>query len=186
MGRRAVTSEEDLTRSALAVVRRSGAAAVSSRAIAAEAGVAVGTVYRHVPDLQSLLIRVAETVQNDFVTDLRAAAPKGEPLMPAIPAVGAALVARARTEPRLTELLALPALVGTATDGAAIRMWISERIGHAVRAGEIVAPDPALVAAASFGLVRGILSHVLQGKSDWPTAARVLTAGLSGLLTANR
>ncbi len=184
MGRRAVTSQEDLASSALAVVRRSGTAGVSSRAIAAEAGVAVGTVYRHVPDLRSLLVRVAETVQAGFVDDLRAAAPDDEPLVPAIPAVAAALASRARTEPRLTELLALPVLTDTVTDGAAIRKWISARISRAMLAGEIIVADPALVAAASFGLVRGVLAHALQTDADWPAVTAVLAAGLTGLIAA--
>lgn len=181
MGRRAATSAEDLTDSALRVVRRSGLAGVSSRAVAAEAGVALGTVYRHVPDLQNLLVAAAEQVERRFVDALRAAAPDGEPLLPAVPRVAAVLVEEAGREPRLAELLALSATSAAASDGAAIRRWIADRVSASMASGEVTKRNPEMIAAAGYGLVRGVFEHALHG-AGWDAATATLTAGLSGLL----
>lgn len=175
MGRTRVTSGGELVAAALRVVARDGAAAVSSRTVAVEAGVALGTVYRHVRDLDALLAAAAAEVEAAFVADLRRAAPDDRPLRPAVPAVAAAVVARARAEPRLAELMARPG-----PDGEGIRGWISRRVRRAVADGELDAPDPDLVAAAGYGLARGVLQHGLAAER----AADVLAAGLAGLLAA--
>jgi AcrR family transcriptional regulator len=182
VGRRPATSAEELAASALRVVRRSGLAGVSSRAVASEAGVALGTVYRHVPDLQNLLVAAAGQVETRFVDALRAAAPQEEPLLPAVPRIAAALVDEAAREPRLAELLALPRGSGTATDGAGIRRWIADRVRAAAEAGELVAGDPEIVAAAAHGLVRGVFEHALTTGPGWAGAEDVLAVGLRGLL----
>lgn len=182
MGRRAATSAEQLTESALRVVRRRGLAGVSSRAVAAEAGVALGTVYRHVPDLRNLLVAAAGKVEGRFVEALRVAAPDGEPLLPAVPRVAAVLVEEAGREPRLAELLAVPEGSPGVPDGAAIRRWITDRVGAAMAAGEVAEGDPGMIAAAGYGLVRGVFEHALRGGAGWDGARAILTAGLRGLL----
>lgn len=184
MGRRAATSAEALADSAMRVVERVGVAGATSRAIAAEAGVALGTVYRHVPDLEHLLRAAAERVQATFVADLQVAAPAGAPLRPAVPRVARALVARARAEPRLAELLALPVRQGTATAGVDIRAWIADRVRRAVEAGEVAPVEPRLVAAAAYGLVRGTLEHALATET-WDGVATMLAVGLTGTLAAD-
>lgn len=181
MGRRAATSADELTDSALRVVRRRGLAAVSSRAVAAEAGVALGTVYRHVPDLRNLLVAAAEKAEGRFVEALRVAAPDGEPLLPAVPRVAAVLVDEAGSEPRLAELLSVSEGSPGASDGAAIRRWIAGRVGASMAAGEVAEGNPAMIAAAGYGLVRGVFEHALGG-AGWDGARAVLGAGLRGLL----
>ena len=63
MGRRALTSRDELRMNVLRVAQRSAAGAMTSRAVAAEAGIAIGTMYRHVPDIAALLADAAEEVQ---------------------------------------------------------------------------------------------------------------------------
>lgn len=182
VGRRAATSADALTDSALRVVRRSGLVGVSSRTVAAEAGVALGTVYRYVPDLQNLLVAAAEQVEGRFVDALRHAAPDGEPLVPAVPRIAAVLVEEARREPRLAELLALPRGPDAVSDGAAIRCWIADRVAASMASGEIPEGNRGMVAAAGYGLVRGVFEHALTGGAGWGGATTVLTTGLRGLL----
>jgi AcrR family transcriptional regulator len=135
--------------------------------VAAEAGVALGTVYRYVPDLQNLLVAAAEQVEGRFVDALRHAAPDGEPLVPAVPRIAAVLVEEARREPRLAELLALPRGPDAVSDGAAIRCWIADRVAASMASGEIPEGNRGMVAAAGYGLVRGVFEHALTGGAGW-------------------
>ena len=186
MGRRALTSRDELRMSALRVARRAGAGAMTSRAVAAEAGIALGTMYRHVPDIAALLADAAEEVQASFVDVLTAAAPVDRPLRDCLPAMAAALVDRARAEPRLTELLAIPAPADSAGGGAAIRRWIAARAQLAAANGEVVVDDPDLLAAAAFGLVRSTLEQVLAHPELRDAAVALIAHGLSGLLAPDR
>ncbi len=185
MGRPRITSLDDLASSAVQVVRRAGVRGLTSRAVAAEAGVALGTVYRHAADLEHLRAVAAAQVEATFVADLERSAPVDRPLRPALATVAAAVLDRARTEPRLAELLALPAGSG---EGSAVRGWISMRTAAATGQGEIGECDPDLVAAAAFGAVRGLMAHLIERAAageQWPrSAAATLAAGLNGLLPA--
>lgn len=187
MGRTRITSIDDLAGSAARVVRRAGVTGLTSRAVAAEAGVALGTVYRHVDDLRHLLGVVAARVHADFVADMERAAPPDRPLRPALHAVAVAVLGRARDDPRMAELLAVPGGVGGATEGAEVRGWISQRVATARDQGEIGPVDPDLVAAAAFGAVRGAMTCLLDRavagtEPEWVVAAEILAGGLNGLL----
>lgn len=186
VGRCAATSVEALTDSTLRVVRRHGLSGVSSRAVAAEAGIALGTVYRHVPDLQNLLVTAAEQVQARFVRALPAAAPFEEELVPAVPRIVAVLVEEARREPRLAELLGLPPGSGPGADGEDVRGWIAERVSASAATGAIAPIDPDMVAAAAYGLIREAFEQVLQRGGAWNDAADVLTPGAGELLRRRR
>lgn len=188
MGRPRITSIDDLTGSAVQVVRRAGVRGLTSRAVAAEAGVALGTVYRHVADLEHLRAAAAAQVEAAFVADLDRVAPVDRPLRPALAAIAAAVLDRARAEPLLAELLAPPATTppGASAEGSAVREWISRRVAAAHARGEIGACDPDVVAAAAFGAARGVMAHLIaRAGQPWPrSATTTLTAGLEGLLPA--
>lgn len=181
MGRARVTSAQELARCAARIVERDGLAQVAARTVADEAGIAVGTLYRHVRDLPELLTIAARQVEADFVADLRRAAPPDVPLRPALPAVAHAVLARARVAPRLMELLALPATTANGTDGAGVRAWIADRVRHATWVRDIGPCDPDLVAAAGYGLVRGVLEVVTFG-GDQARAEEIVAVGLAALL----
>lgn len=177
-----MTSTQELARCAVRIVTRDGLDRLAVRVVAQEAGIAVGTVYRHVTDLAHLVAVAAAQVEADFVADLRRAAPPEARLHPAVPAIARAVVARARTAPRLVELLAVPASATYRTDGAGIRAWITDRVDLAVRAGDIAPCDPELVAAAGFGLVRGALEAALAARKDPAGVEDLIAAGLAALL----
>ena len=58
-------TRERLTRAAIAIVSREGMAAATTAAIAAEAGVAEGTLYRHFESKDDLLIAAYRQMKND-------------------------------------------------------------------------------------------------------------------------
>ena len=58
-------TRERLTRAAIAIVAREGMAAATTAAIAAEAGVAEGTLYRHFESKDDLLIAAYRQMKND-------------------------------------------------------------------------------------------------------------------------
>ncbi|HXV94254.1 MAG TPA: TetR/AcrR family transcriptional regulator [Pseudonocardia sp.] len=187
--RRNATSREELLDRALHLVARRGTGAVTVRRLAAETGVAVGTLYGYFPGKDDLLRAAAERLEARFVAALDEACPPEAPLRSRLPAMAAAVTGLAFSSPALTSLLALPAGPATGTAGRRVAGWIAARLRGARERGEIGTDDHDLRAAAAYGLVRAAFEHGLA-RPDAGRARRdveeVVAAGLAGLLVAGR
>ena len=162
--RRAATRERILD-AALAQVAEGGYASASVQAVAARAGVAVGTVYRHFPSKSDLFAEVftsASQRELDVVTEV--SRPDGRPASERIAAAVEAFCRRALAGPVFAyALIAEP--VDPAVESERLRLRRGYRdafadvLAEGVEEGELHPHDSATVAAA----IVGALGEALVG-----------------------
>ncbi|MPY96811.1 MAG: TetR family transcriptional regulator [Actinophytocola sp.] len=141
---------------ATAVLSKDGYAGCSMSAVAAQAGVATGTLYRHFPSKSALAVELFRTVVSREVAAVEEAANRDGGLTERIVAVMETFARRALKAPRLAyALLAEP--VDPAVDAERLvfrqcfRDIFAERIAEGVAAGVLPPQDPQLTAAALVG-----------------------------------
>ena len=177
---RRLATRERIVRAALERVARGGYASAGIQAVAAEAGVAVGTVYRHFPskgDLFAEVFRRASQRELDVVVEVTG--PDGS----AAERVAAAVEAfcrRALAGPVLAyALIAEP--VDPAVESERLRFRTGYRDAFArvledgVRDGELRAHDPHTVAAALVGALAESLVGPLSTTNGGSREALVAT-----------
>jgi AcrR family transcriptional regulator len=162
---RRLAVRERIVAAALDRVAAGGYASAGIQAVAAEAGVAVGTVYRHFPskgDLFAEVFRRASQPELDVVMEVTAA--DGRPATERVAAAVEAFCRRALAGPTLAyALIAEP--VDPAVESERLRFRIGYRDSFArvledgVRDGELRSHDSSTVAAA----VVGALAESLVG-----------------------
>jgi AcrR family transcriptional regulator len=154
---RRLATRERIVAAALDRVARGGYASAGIQVVAAEAGVAVGTVYRHFPskgDLFAEVFRRASQRELDVVVEVTG--PDGRSAAERVAAAVEAFCRRALAGPVLAyALIAEP--VDPAVESERLRFRIGYRDAFArvledgVRDGELRAHDPRTVAAALVG-----------------------------------
>lgn len=141
---------------AIAVLSKDGYAGCSMSAVAAQAGVATGTLYRHFPSKSALAVELFRTVVSREVAAVEEAANRDGDLTERIVAVMETFARRALKAPRLAyALLAEP--VDPAVDAERLvfrkrfRDIFAERIAEGVAAGVLPPQDAQVTAAALVG-----------------------------------
>ncbi len=156
-----------------------GYEATTTRAVAARAGVATGTVFAHFPDKAALAgALLEERIAGALASSLQALPPGG--LVAELVHVATALYAAYDARPELARALIPVALFSDATGPqlALLRAWHDARLARAVGAGELAPVDLELAFfhffACYFGVLVGGLRGELSPKARGPLLAALL------------
>ncbi|HEU4978223.1 MAG TPA: TetR/AcrR family transcriptional regulator [Solirubrobacteraceae bacterium] len=183
--KRAATRER-IVAAAQALIARGGYRAASVAAVAARAGVATGSVYRHFPSKASLFAEVFRRASQREVDAVAAAAAAASGPAPARVAIAVETFARRALRGRRLAwaLLAEPVNPAVEAERLVFRRAYAETFAAVVRAGvaarELPPQDPELTARALVGAIGEVLVGV--GGTASPTASHLdeeaLVAGL--------
>ncbi|WP_280344537.1 TetR/AcrR family transcriptional regulator [Nocardia neocaledoniensis] len=150
-----------IVQGATRVLSRAGFAGLSMAAVAAEAGIATGTVYKQFENKAELVAAVFETVVAREVEAVRAAAIDGD-VVQRVTAAVETFAGRAMKNPKLAYVL-LAEPVDTAVDAQrlefrrAFAAVFATAISHGIAQGALPAQDAALSAAALVGSIGEVL-----------------------------
>jgi AcrR family transcriptional regulator len=185
---RAAAARERIVRAAREQIAEGGYASASVQAVAARAGVATGSVYRHFPskaDLFAEVFRQASQRELDVVTAVTA--DKSLPATQRIAAAAEAFARRALAAPVMAY-----ALLAEPVDPAVEKERLSFRRGyrdafataleHGIAAGELRDQDVETSAAAIVGALGEALVGPLSPASNGRAAARHHDALIAGLV----
>ncbi|WP_133850040.1 TetR/AcrR family transcriptional regulator [Labedaea rhizosphaerae] len=172
---------------AIALLSEQGYAGCSMAAVAARAGVATGTVYKHFTSKSELSVELFRTVVTREVAAVEAAAHGPGDLIERIVAVIETFAGRALKAPRLAYAL-LVEPVEPAIDQErlvfrrAFRDIFAERIAEGVATGVLPPQDPQLTAAALVGAgAEALVGPLTDGSTDvLPGLARFTLRALGG------
>ena len=162
------------------LLAESGHAGCSVAAVAARAGIASGTVYTHFANKDELIAEVFRRVVSREVEAVRVAAGREQTAADRASAVIETFAGRALKQPRRAyALLAEP--VAPAVDALrlefreAFRDVIADAVSRGVRAGELPAQNPQVVAAALVGAIGEALVGPLARGGDPDTVPTLIT-----------
>lgn len=178
---------QDVLNAAIALLSEQGYAGCSMAAVAARAGVATGTVYKHFTSKSELSVELFRTVVTREVAAVEAAANGPGDLIDRIVAVIETFAGRALKSPRLAYAL-LVEPVEPAIDQErlvfrrAFRDIFAERISEGVEQGVLPPQDPQLTAAALVGAgAEALVGPLTNGETDvLPGLARFTLRALGG------
>ena len=182
-------SQQDILKAGYALLEEGGADALTVAAVAEQAGVAVGSIYRRFGDKEGLLL----AIQHAFTENLQAEITERlsaerlhllrDPAVAIAEAVGAITDAFQAHEALLRVFL----LLGTRheavrAEGSRVSVEGNHHFAEALRHTPIAHPDPAAAMDFAFRLVYGTIAHrVTQGEfleSDRPLPWRELRSHL--------
>ena len=180
--RDAADNRDRVLAAATAAVRREGAA-VPMATVAAEAGVGVGTVYRHFPSREALL---GALTHRSFQLVLDAANAAAEPDQPGIEAVRAFLDQTIEHGPDLVlPLHGGPPVMEPAT--VAVQTEVHRRLGALLRRGQRDGTIRHDARAADIVIFGALLAQQLPHVPDWRrTARRLVDIYLAGMAPTTR
>lgn len=174
---------------ALGLLAEQGYAGCTMAAVAARAGIATGSVYRHFPSKAELAVELFRTVVSREVAAVSEAAARAEHTSAAerVVAVIETFALRALKSPRLAyALLAEP--VDPAVDAErlvfrrAFRDVFAARIAEGVRAGELPPQDASLTASALVGAgAEALVGPLAEGAVGPDTVPALVTFTLRAL-----
>lgn len=177
----------NLLHAARQVLRRRGLEGTTTRLVAKEAGVAVGTVFVHFPDVAHLVEALLdEHLERAVARATRTA--KGE-LVPSLVHVAKVLFASYARQPELARAFLTASLFGGAPGGlqatrlANFEQWVVARITRAIAAGEVPSVDPSLAFGAWFSLYFGALVSGLRGRMTRRQQAQFMDEALRRFFT---
>ncbi|MFE6919843.1 TetR/AcrR family transcriptional regulator [Nocardia sp. NPDC057663] len=162
------------------VLSRDGFAGLSMAAVAAEAGVATGTVYKQFENKAELVAAVFETVVAREVDAVRSAVAEGDVLQRVSAAVET-FAGRALKNPKLAYVL-LVEPVDAAVDAQrlefrrAFAASFEAAIAHGIAEGRLPAQDPSVGAAALVGAIGEVLVGPLAAAPHAETVIPELVA----------
>ncbi len=177
-----VETRAAVLRAARAVLAREGLEGATTRLVAKEAGVAVGTVFVHFPDVAQLV----EALLDEHLASAVARATRtarGE-LVPTLVHVAKVLFDSYAREPELSRAFLTASLFGGTPGGlqdtrlASFEQWVGARIASAVAARQVPPVDPALAFATYFSLYFGALVAGLRGSMTRRQQVQFLEAAL--------
>jgi AcrR family transcriptional regulator len=177
-----------LVDAATQLLAEGGYAACSVAAVAARAGVAAGTVYRHYDSKAALAAEVFRAVVDHEVGAVRAAVATEDSASGRVRALVETFAGRALRSPRLAyALLAEP--VDPVVDQLRLdyrsrfRAEVAEIITAGITAGELPPQDPTVVAAALVGAIgESLVGPLAAGeRGDPDTASSVITLALRAI-----
>jgi AcrR family transcriptional regulator len=155
-------------KAARSVLARKGLEGTTTRQVAEEAGVAVGTVFLHFPDVASLVEALLDDLLALAVSRATRTA-KGD-LVSSLVQVAKVLFDSDDREPELARAFLTASLFGGKPGGlqetrlADFERWVGARISAAVAAKEVPPVDPSLAFATYFSLYFGALVAGLRGQ----------------------
>ncbi|MFD3596590.1 TetR/AcrR family transcriptional regulator [Nocardia sp. NPDC058640] len=164
-----------IVQGATAVLSRDGFAGLSMAAVAGEAGIATGTVYKQFANKAELVAAVFDTVVAREVDAVRAAVAEGD-VVQRVSAAVETFAGRALKNPKLAYVL-LVEPVDAAVDAQRLRFRrafaasFASAIAHGVGDGTLPAQDPSFSAAALVGAIGEVLVGPLAAA---PPAERVI------------
>ncbi len=162
------------------VLSRDGFAGLSMAAVAAEAGIATGTVYKQFENKAELVAAVFETVVAREVDAVRAAVADGD-VVGRVTAAVETFAGRAMKNPKLAYVL-LAEPVDAAVDAQrlefrrAFAASFETAIAHGVAEGRLPAQDSSLTAAALVGAIGEVLVGPLAAAPHAETVIPELVA----------
>jgi AcrR family transcriptional regulator len=167
-----------LLASAARLLEKEGAEAVSFRAIARDVGVSQTAPYNHFHSKEHLLAKVAEEGFHAFTASQRAAARMRSPRR-RLQALGRAYLAFAAAHPQLYRLMfgvglgdwkRHPALVEAAL---AAGVPVQQALAPPMAPGRAAGQPPQAAWIATWALVHGLASLLIDGKLDKPGVGRL-------------
>jgi AcrR family transcriptional regulator len=167
-----------IVRAALELVRRGGYRQASVAAVAAGAGVATGTVYRHFPSKAELFAEVFRSASQHEVDAVAAAMAGPEPAAERIAAAVETFARRALRGPRLAwALLAEPVDPAVEAERLVFRQAYARVFAAALEEGiadgSLPPQDPELTAVALVGAIGEVLTQPHERDDDALVAALV-------------
>ncbi len=175
---RLTASRERILAAALAIVAEHGYAGCSVAAVAREAGVATGSVYRHFPSKADLVSEVFRTASQREVDAVARAAALEETAAAAVAAAVRTFAGRALRAPRMAyALLAEPVHPAVDAERLVFRRAYAESfarlITHGIASGELPGQDVTVSAAALVGalgeaLVAPLAADAATGSGSGP------------------
>jgi AcrR family transcriptional regulator len=183
--RRLHARHDSIVDAARAAAGAGGMAAIQIAPVAARAGVAAGTVYRYFPGKIELVGALVESVAEDEIAALRAAADAAPGPLSALAAAIGSFAARALRDRRLAwAVIAEP--VDAETDvvrrqfrGTLVAEF-EARIRAAIDGGHLPEQDVALTAPALLGvLIEGLIGPLAPEGIDHPARAREAVQSLT-------
>ncbi|MGW6425471.1 TetR/AcrR family transcriptional regulator [Nocardia sp. NPDC055053] len=162
------------------VLSRDGFAGLSMAAVAAEAGVATGTVYKQFENKAELVAAVFETVVAREVDAVRSAVAEGD-VTQRVSAAVETFAGRALKNPKLAYVL-LAEPVDAAVDAQrlefrrAFAASFESAIAHGIAEGRLPAQDPSVSAAALVGAIGEVLVGPLAAAPHAETVIPELVA----------
>ncbi|MQA08659.1 MAG: TetR family transcriptional regulator [Pseudonocardiaceae bacterium] len=156
---------------ATGLLAEQGYAGCSVAAVAARAGVGIGSVYQHFPSKAELVVELFRVVVGREVQAVRKAAARPDDLVERIVAVVETFAVRALKSPRLAyALLAEPVDAPVEAERLVFRQAFRDaaatRITEAVAAGQLPPQDAETAAAALIGAVAEVLVGPLAAGGD--------------------
>jgi AcrR family transcriptional regulator len=167
-------TRERLVNAARAVIDRGGYAAASVAAIADEAGVATGTLYRHFPSKAELFVEIVRSSSQRELGAMRAAATEPGTFSERLDAIVTTYARRALRKRRLAWALVYePADPLVDAERLAhrreYRRHMADLLRAGIAAGEIPDQDADLTAAAIVGVISEVLVGPLSPVADGST-----------------
>lgn len=169
-----------IVQGATGVLSRDGFAGLSMAAVAAEAGIATGTVYKQFENKAALVAAVFQTVVAREVDAVRAAVAEGD-VVGRVTAAVETFAGRAMKNPKLAYVL-LAEPVDAAVDAQrlefrrAFAASFETAIAHGVAEGRLPAQDSGLTAAALVGAIGEVLVGPLAAAPHAETVIPELVA----------
>ncbi|MEV1055342.1 TetR/AcrR family transcriptional regulator [Streptomyces sp. NPDC049887] len=177
---RLAAAREHLVEQATTVVAESGWANASVTAVAAAAGMAVGSVYQHFPSKQALAVEVFRRASGHEVDVLGDVLREGSGDPVERLALGVSVFARRAMERRglAHALLAAPAEPAVGQERLEFRRRyravFAEVVREGVDAGLLPRQDPEITAAALTGAIGEVLVDPLAAPAEGPEAGRLV------------
>lgn len=172
---------------AVDLLSEQGYAGCSMAAVAARAGIATGSVYRHFPGKADLVVELFRMVCGHEVDAVAKAAAQPGDLVQRVVAVVETFTSRALKSPRLAysllvEPVDLPVEAERLVFRRAFRDIAAARIADAVAAGELPPQNPEITAAALIGALAEILVGPLaRGAEEADTMPALIAFTLRAL-----
>lgn len=180
-------TREALLAAAKTVVKRRGFAKTTTREVAEEAGVAVGTVFVHFPDVGTL----AEALLDEHIAAALETAfrtlPRRADLVRRLVHVSKKLFESYDVDPELSREYLAASLFRSAPEGpgaarrAQYASWVGAQIAEAVSSGAMPAIDPRLAFSTFFALYFSVLVAGLRGELSRKEQLAFLDASLRKL-----
>lgn len=170
------------------VMARQGFANTTARDVAAEAGVAVGTVFLHFPTMALLAEQILDHTVEAALEAAAADLPAG--VIERLVHVANALYDGYDADPELSRQVIAGSLFESADGGpsqvrmAAFREWVGNEIAAGVERDEIAPIEPGQAFMSYFAFYFGALVGGLRGELDRPAQLAVLRASLQQMLGA--
>ncbi|WP_436991584.1 TetR/AcrR family transcriptional regulator [Streptomyces sp. enrichment culture] len=170
------------------VLERRGMAGLTTREVAAEAGVAAGTFFVHFPDLNTLVETLLDEHVGQALDRALRTLPADGDLVARLVHVAAELYGSYDREPELSRQYISASLFHHHPGGpterrmAAFQAWVSGEFARAAEAGTAPPLDPVLAFTSYFSLYFGVLVAGLRGQLDRAAQLAVLEAALRRLV----